>query len=319
MATNGWTAIATALAVALSGIACASADEPAPQTTAATVGAQKTFDSPQAAANALVAAAGRDDVPALLAILGPSGADLVETSDRVQDERRAKAFAAKAREKSRVVMDSPSRATLVVGDRDWPVPIPIVATNGVWRFDTAAGRQEILNRRIGANELDAITVCRGYVEAQETYASTIHDDSGVHQFARRIVSTPGTHDGLAWRNPDGTWGGPIGENVAKAISQGYSKRSEPFHGYYFKVLEGQGPAAALGKLDYVVGGAMIGGFALVAWPAQYRVTGVDTFIVSYDGVVYQKDLGPDTAAIASRMTLYNPDATWQRTNDEWSL
>ena len=155
------------------------------------------------------------------------------------------------------------------------------------------------------------------MEAQEEYAQTIHDDSGVNQYAQRIISTPGKHDGLAWENTDGTWGGPVGEGVAKAIEQGYANRGAPFHGYYFKVLMGQGSAARLGTLDYLVGGAMIGGFALVAWPAEYRVTGVQTFIVSYDGVVYQKDLGPDTTKIASGMERYNPEKTWQETDDDW--
>jgi len=209
------------------------------------------------------------------------------------------------------------RATLTVGNDNWPLPIPIVMKNGKWYFDTEASREEILRRRIGSNELDAITICRGYVEAQEEYAERIHDDSGVNQYAQKIISAPGKHDGLAWQNPDGTWGGPVGEGVAKAIGQGYSSKSEPFHGYYFKVLMGQGPAARLGQLDYVINGAMIGGFALVAWPAEYRVTGVQTFIVSYDGVVYQKDLGPDTAKIAAAMDRYDPDKTWHETDDNW--
>ena len=189
--------------------------------------------------------------------------------------------------------------------------------SGKWYFDAKAGRHEILRRRIGANELDAITVCRGYVEAQEEYALTIHDDSGVNQYAQKIISTPGKQDGLAWQNPDGTWGGQMGEAVAKAIDQGYTGCGEPFHGYYFKVLKGQGPSARLGQLDYVINGAMIGGFALVAWPAEYRMIGMETFIVSYDGVVYQKDLGPDTAKIAAAMDRYDPDKTWHETDDDW--
>jgi hypothetical protein len=165
--------------------------------------------------------------------------------------------------------------------------------------------------------LDAIQICRGFVEAQEEYASTIHDDSGVNQYAQRIISTPGKQDGLAWRNQDGSPGGPVGEAVAKAIEEGYAKKSEPYHGYYFRVLKGQGPAAPLGQLDYTIEGVMIGGFALVAWPAEYRVTGVQTFMVSYNGSVYQKDLGPDSVKIAAAMERYNPDKTWHRTDDEW--
>ena len=187
---------------------------------------------------------------------------------------------------------------------------------GKWYFDVKAGRQEILNRRIGANELDAIAICRGFVEAQQEYAQEKHDDSKVNQFAQRIISTPGKHDGLAWQNADGTWGGPVGEEVAKALEQGYSERSQPFHGYYFKVLKGQGPAAPLGQMDFVVKGAMIGGFALAAAPAQYRVTGVQTFIVGPNGAVYQKDLGANTLKAFQSMDRYNPDKTWKVTEDD---
>ena len=174
----------------------------------------------------------------------------------------------------------------------------------------------MLDRHIGENELDAITICRGYDDAQKEYAEQIHDDSGVNQYAQRMVSSPGKQDGLAWQNPDGSWGGPVGEVVAKGIEEGYGEKGKPFHGYYFKVLKGQGPDAPLGQLDYVIEGAMIGGFGLVAVPAQYRVTGVMTFIVSYDGVVYQKDLGPDSLDIVKKMERYNPDKSWHRTDDE---
>jgi hypothetical protein len=277
------------------------------------------FTTPKEAANALIQAASNYDVPALLKILGQGGEDLVESADTVADKNRAERFAALAKEKTEVTTDpkNTARATVTVGNDDWPLPIPIVLRNGKWYFDAKSAHDEILRRRIGSNELDAITICRGYVEAQEDYAETIHDNSGVNQYAQKIISTPGKHDGLAWQNTDGTWGGPVGEGVAKAIGQGYSSKSEPFHGYFFKVLKGQGPSARLGQLDYVINGAMIGGFALVAWPAEYRVTGVQTFIVSYDGVVYQKDLGPDTAKIASAMERYDPDKTWHETDDDW--
>jgi len=188
--------------------------------------------------------------------------------------------------------------------------------NGQWFYDSASGRTEALYRRIGENELNAIAVCRGFVEAQHEYASTRHDGAEVNQYAQRIISTPGKHDGLAWQNLDGSWDGPVGEAAAKAMEQGYLAQGEPYHGYYFKVLKGQGPAAPLGELDFVVEGAMIGGFALVASPAQYRVTGVETFIVSYEGIVYQKDLGADTLNIFKSMERYNPDKTWRVTNDE---
>jgi len=280
--------------------------------------AQKGFASPEQAGDAFIQAAASYNVPALLEILGPDGKDLVATDDRVGDRLRAEAFTAKAREKHMVATDpgDPSRMNLVVGNDEWPFPIPLIREGGNWYFDTAAGRDEIMKRRIGADELDAITILRGYVEAQEQYASEIHDNSGVNQYAQRVISTPGKHDGLAWQNEDGSWGGPVGVGAARAIEQGYAQ-GRPFHGYYFKVLEGQGPAARLGQLDYLVGSAMIGGFAMVAWPAEYAVTGVQSFIVSYDGVVYQKDLGAETARIASDMDRYNPDNSWKRTDDNW--
>jgi hypothetical protein len=204
---------------------------------------------------------------------------------------------------------NPRRAVLTIGEDDWPFAVPIVKTGPRWSFDTGAGRQELLYRRIGANELDVIQICRGYVEAQHEYA-LMKREAGVNQYAQRIISTPGSQDGLAWQNEDGSWGGPIGEKVANAITRGYTSRTEPFHGYYFKVLKGQGPAAPLGEMDFVVKNLMIGGFALIAFPAQYRSTGVQTFMVSHDGVVYQKDLGPNTIEIARGIERFNPDKTW---------
>ena len=278
---------------------------------------QKKFATSKEAADALIKAAEQFDVPALQAILGPGGADLVVTADEVQDKERAATFAAKAAEKTTVTPDpkNPSRAILSVGNEEWPYPVPIVKGRGGWFFDALAGRKEILARRIGANELDALTICRGYAEVQKEYALQAHD--GVNQYAQRIISTPGKRDGLAWKNEDGTWGGPIGEGIAKALQQGYTSRTEPYHGYYFKILKGQGPAAPLGKMDFMVKGVMIGGFALVAVPAEYRVTGVKTFIVSYEDIVYEKDLGPNSLKIVKKMELYNPDKTWRPTDASW--
>ena len=281
--------------------------------------AQKEFDTPKQAVDSLVQAAEAFDAPALKEILGPDSADLITSEDSVMDKNRALAFVAKAKEKNSLQADpkNANRVVLSVGNDDFPVPIPIVKSKGKWHFDTKAGRNEILLRRIGTNELDAIEVCHGFVEAQKEYAEEKHDDSQVNQYAQRIISTPGKHDGLAWQNSDGTWEGPVGEGVAKALEQGYSNpdRSQPYHGYYFKVLKGQGPAAPLGEMDFVVKGAMIGGFALAAAPAQYRVTGVQTFIVSHDGIVYEKDLGPDTLKTFQSMDRFNPDKTWHPIND----
>jgi len=281
--------------------------------------APKAFATPKQASEALIQATATFDLPALKEILGPDGEDLVSSEDPVRDKNIAAAFATKAREKNQITVDpkDSGRAILSVGNDEWPLPIPLVKKEGKWSFDTKAGREEVLFRRIGANELDVIQICRGYVEAQNEYALEKHDNAEVNQYAQKIISTPGKHDGLAWQNPDGTWGGPVGEGIAKALAQGYTDRSQPYHGYYFKILKGQGPAAHLGKMDFMVNGAMIGGFALAAAPAEYRVTGVKTFLVSYEGAVYQKDLGPDSLKIFKDMELYNPDKTWDRTDDNW--
>jgi DUF2950 family protein len=274
--------------------------------------AVKRFDTPQQAANALVEAADNFDVPALMQIFGPDGEDIVFSGEFPQDRKHAADFAAEAREKKSVSVDPKdgNRAFLLVGNEDWPFPVPLVKTGSKWFFDAKAGRQELLYRRIGADELDAIEVCRGYVEAQHEYALQPHQGYDVNQYAQRIISTPGKQDGLAWQNPDGTWGGPVGEKIARVIEEGYTSRSEPYHGYFFKILKGQGPAAPLGKMDFVVKGVMIGGFALVAAPAEYGVTGMKTFIVSHDGVVYQKDFGPNSLAEFKKMELFNPDESW---------
>jgi hypothetical protein len=309
-----------------SGIICALlfvpalyASEPATKKSAAPAAVkQRTFNTPKEAADALIAATTVNDVPALKAIFGPDGADLVATGDPVQDKNRTEEFSAMARKKSDIVPDAknPNLAILSVGDENWPLPIPIVRNkSGKWFFDSKAGRKEILYRRIGQNELDAINICRGYGEAQHEYALARHDGSSLNQYAQKIISSPGKQDGLAWRNPDGSPGGPIGENAARAIAEGYSKKG-PYHGYYFKILKGQGPAAPLGQMDFVMKGVMIGGFALAAAPAEYQITGVKTFIVSHDGVVYEKDLGPKTLDQFKAMERYNPDKTWHVTEDE---
>jgi len=281
---------------------------------------QKEFDSPKQAADALIQVAANFDVAAAKEILGPDGDDIISSEDPVMDKNRAQAFAAKANEKNSIEIDKkdPNRAILLVGNDDFPLPIPIVKRKGKWLFDTKVGREEILNRRIGANELNAIEICRGFDEAQHEYAQERHDDSKVNQYAQRIISSPGKHDGLAWQNSDGTWGGPVGEEIAKALQQGYTPQSQPqpYHGYYFKELKGQGPAAPMGQMDFVIEGAMIGGFALAAAPAEYRVTGVMTFIVGPDGVVYEKNLGKDTLKIFENMDRYNPDKTWKVTEDD---
>ena len=282
------------------------------QQTSAQTGKGIGFATAQEAINALLAAAEKYDEKALQEILGPHSSDIIHTGEPVRDREMSVEFAAQARTKQSLTKDphNSNRLILNVGSDGWPFPVPLVKLAGKWYFDTKEGRGEILLRRIGRNELDAIEICRGYVEAQYEYAMLKRGQSSVNQFAQRIISTPGTQDGLAWQKPDGTWDGPIGENVAKAIARGYTSRNEPYRGYFFQVLKGQGPAAPLGELDYVVKGVMIGGFALLAAPAHYRVTGVKTFLVSQDGVVYEKDLGPNTLEIARRIDRFNPDLSW---------
>jgi DUF2950 family protein len=279
---------------------------------------QRTFDTPQQAAEALVEAAEKFDVAELEAIFGPEGRDLIITGEPTYDKEMATAFAAEARARMSISVNPRNKnyAILSIGEDNWPAPVPLVKSGGKWFFDAKAGRRELLYRRIGRNELDAIEICRGYVEAQHEYALQKHDGSNVNQYAQRIISTPGKQNGLAWQNPDGSWGGPVGEPIALAIEHGYSSKYQPYHGYYFKVLKGQGPAAPLGKMDYVVEGAMIGGFALIAAPAQYRITGVKTFMVSQDGVVYQKDLGPNSLEIARKIERFNPDKTWSPVDEK---
>src|SRR4030095_9338471 len=271
----------------------------------------RTFATPQEAMEAVISVAEKFDVAAIQQIFGPAGKDILVTAEPPHDRDIAHTFADLAREKKSVSIDprNPNHAVIVVGPEDWPFAVPLVRKNGKWSFDTPAGIQELTYRRVGGNELDAIELCRGFVEAQEEYALQKHDGSEVNQYAQRIISTPGKQDGLAWRTADGKWEGPIGENVARAIDKGYVE-GQPYHGYYFKVLKGQGPAARLGEIDYVVQGAMIGGFALVAAPAEYAVTGVKTFIVANDGVVYEKDFGDATLEEFKKMERFNPDKTW---------
>ena len=289
--------------------------------TTLTAPAQKQFDDPNQAVDSLASAAEAFDVAALKEILGPDSEDIVSSEDEVMDKQRANAFAALAKEKKEVapLEKDPNRVIVTVGKGGFELPIPLVKNKGKWTFDTKTGREEILNRRVGANELDAITVCRGIAEAQHEYASEKRGDQKVAQYAQRIISTPGKQDGLAWKNPDGSWGGPVGEAIAQAIEQGYSASGErqPFHGYYYKVLKGQGPAAPGGEMDFMVKDVMIGGFALVAAPAEYRVTGVKTFMVGADGAVYEKDLGPNTLKEFEKMERYNPDKTWLLTLDDF--
>ena len=277
----------------------------------------RAFESADEAGTALLAAASTFDTAALGEVLGADSYDIINTGEPNVDRQNSLDFAAAGAVKKMIVYapKNKTRAFLEVGDEGWQFPVPIVKLGNKWYFDTKAGRQEILLRRIGRDELMAIEICRGFVEAQQEYSLTKHDGAAVNQYAQRIISTPGKHDGLAWQNPDGSWGGTIGETAAKAIERTFTGKTAPFYGYYFKVLSGQGPAARLGELDYMVNGTMIGGFALLAVPATYQVSGVKSFMVSYDGVVYEKDLGPNTLEAAKAIERFNPDRTWNVVKD----
>jgi hypothetical protein len=279
--------------------------------------AQQAFKTPDDAATALVNAAKAGDMKALITVLGPDGEDVVSSGDEVADAATREKFVTAYDAKHRISMEGDSKAILVVGQDDFPLPIPIVRKDGMWRFDTAEGLDEILFRRIGENELDAIQAALTYVDAQNEYADKDRTGAGANAYAQRIISQPGKKDGLYWPTSQGEEPSPLGELVAQATAQGYRVGGgrTPFHGYYFKILTKQGPAAPGGELDYVVNGKMIGGFALVAYPAEYRNSGVMTFIVSHAGDVYQKDLGPNTDKLAERMSSFNPDSTWQKVAD----
>ncbi len=277
-------------------------------------GAQQAFKTPDEAASALVSAAKTGDRKAIVTVLGPDGSDIVSSGDEVADARTGEKFVAAYDAKHQISMEGDNKAIMVIGQEDYPMPIPLVRKDGMWRFDTVAGRREILARRIGKNELDAIQVSLAYVDAQNEYGEKDPMGLGKGVYAQRIVSSPGKKDGLYWPDVQGQVQSPLGDFAAEATNEGYRVGAGrmPYHGYYYKILTKQGAAAPGGELEYVVKGKMIGGFGLVAYPAEYRNSGVMTFIVNHNGEVYQKDLGPNTAAIAEKMTSFNPDKSWEK-------
>ena len=279
--------------------------------------AQQSFKTPDAAADALANAARAKDRAALLAVLGKDGAEIASSGDPVADADIRQKFVDAYDAKHGIKMDGDAKAILIIGKEDFPVPIPLIRQGDGWQFDTAAGRHEVLARRIGRNELAAIQSCLAYVDAQNEYADKDRTGAGTGVYAQRIVSEPGRKNGLYWPSSASGDESPLGELVAEATQQGYrvGEGRAPFHGYYFKILTRQGPDAAGGAVDYVVNGKMIGGFGLVAYPAEYRNSGVMTFIVNHSGTVFQKDLGPRTAELAERMTAFNPDSSWTKVTD----
>lgn len=277
---------------------------------------EQTFVSAQSAVNALVEAAQNNDTNALQAIFGPAGKALI-SPDPVQAAEGLKLFVQRVTEKTQLISESDSNATLAIGTDAWPFPIPLIEQGGHWFFDSAAGSQEILARRVGMNELGAISVCNAYVEAQREYAAEDRLGDGVLAYAQYLHSTPGTHDGLFWPAQPGESLSPLGPLVAQARVEGYHRTATmlndekaPYHGYYFKILTRQGKHAPGGKYSYLINGRMIAGFALVAWPAEWGNTGVMTFIVNQQGKVFQKDLGTKTTKVASGLMTYDPDDTW---------
>ncbi|HWD92216.1 MAG TPA: DUF2950 domain-containing protein [Verrucomicrobiae bacterium] len=292
-----------------------------PPVTAAPQNGAKLYASPDEAVAALIAAVNANDTAALQVIFGPALADIT-SSEPAQAAEELKQFGARLNESHQITKDSATRAELEVGEEQWPFPVPLVETDGRWFFDTAAGREEIINRRVGRNELSALQSARAYVEAQREYASRDRDDDGVLEYAQKFMSSPGTKDGLYWPEDLDGEQSPMGPLIAAAQSQGYltnapdsSATPRPFRGYCFRILTRQGKNAPGGEYDHIINGNMIGGFALLAYPATYGESGIMTFIVNQQGRVYQKNLGPDTEKLAANITTYDPDKTWTLSPD----
>ncbi len=274
---------------------------------------QKSFASPEAAVAALANAVKSGNKVKLSAILGSHGSKLISSGDAVADAQGRKAFV-KAYEEANKITPDGDKATLVIGKDEWPFPIPLVKSDGTWKFDTEQGEQEILSRRIGRNELAAIQVCLAIVDAERDYAATRPDRTAVPEYAAKIVSSKDKHDGLYWPAKPGEAQSPLGPFVADAATEGYPTALAPYHGYFYRILTAQGKDAPGGAYSYIIKGKMIGGFAVVAYPARYGASGVKTFIVNHDGTVYEKDLGENTAAIAARISDYDPDSSWTPTD-----
>ncbi|WP_206611798.1 DUF2950 domain-containing protein [Acidithiobacillus sulfuriphilus] len=281
-------------------------------------GAPETFASPEQAVHALVAAARANDRTELLKIFGPASRDLISSGDKIADKEARARFVDHYNKGSKIVLDGADKAILAIGTEHWPFPIPIVQQGHSWHFDAQAGAREILDRRIGRNELNAIEVCRSYARAQHDYAADRESANKLKEYAQKFVSSPGRHNGLYWPVRSGEKESPIGPLMASARAEGYGSTDDykkgqhaPYHGYYYRILTRQGASAPGGARDYLVNGHMTGGFALIAFPAKYADSGIMTFIVSQNGIVYEKDLGPDTAAIAPAITKFNPDHTWK--------
>lgn len=282
---------------------------------------QKIFASPDKAVSAFIDALTKNDQKELLAILGPEGESLLSSGDPVADKQGKDDFLQKMGEKHTIENDGPSKAVLLIGTDDWPFPIPIIREEEGWYFDTGEGKEEILNRRIGRNEIFTMQTCLAIVDAQREYAMMDSDGDGLLEYAGKFLSDAGKRNGLYWPTTEGEKPSPLGELLAQAWAEGYKElgsqdKPQPYYGYYFRMLTQQGSSAQGGVYDYMVRGSMIGGFAVVAYPAQYNSTGIMTFIVNHDGVVYQQDLGTDTEKIAKDMTKFDPDEAWVKVGQE---
>jgi Protein of unknown function (DUF2950) len=276
---------------------------------------QQSFPSPEAGVQALMDAVKSNDTKTMLQILGPEAQPIINTGDPVSDQARRARFVQAYEEAHALVQSGDTKVIVQLGKDEWPFPIPLVKGSTSWRFDTKEGKEEILNRRIGRNELDVIQVCLAYVDAQFEYYMRNPQGEALPQYAAKFLSTQGKRDGLYWETTADEPPSPLGSFLVRAASEGYkftAGKPTPYHGYYYKMLTSQGPKAPGGAYDYVVRGKMIGGFALLAYPAQYGSSGITTFLVNHDGVVYQKDLGPNTTALAQSMTQFNPDETWTK-------
>jgi len=293
-------------------------DKKAPTSTAKPAQHARTFATPEEAAKALVEALRAKKGSDIVAIVGPSSRSWLFSGDPVADENDWQDFVAAYDEKNKLDTPADGRAVLTVGNDDWPFPAPLVKRGNAWSFDANAGRDEILNRRIGRNELDAMQTLLAIVDAEREYGARDPDGNGFPDYAKRIASTPGKKDGLYWPTKENETDSPLGPLIAAAAREGYGKegapKPAPYHGYYYRLITSQGNDAPGGAYDYMVGDKLLGGFAVVAWPATYGVSGVMTFMVNHDGVVYEKDLGGQTAASASTMKQFNPDASWKKSD-----
>jgi hypothetical protein len=281
---------------------------------------QKTFATPAEAVQALIKSAEDWNQDEMLEVLGDAGKELVFSGDAVQDDANAKAFVKAYKAKHAIVSRDKNTRILEVGVNAWPMPIPIVNDGGRWKFDTAAGKQEVLIRRIGHNELGAIAACRGFIDAQKDYAAVGHDGLPAGIYAQRLLSDPDKHNGLYWQTSENEPASPAGPLLAQAEAQGYANsvvgtKTQPYHGYLYRILKEQGTAAKGGAKSYLSDGNLARGVALVAYPVEYRVSGVMTFIINQNGIVYQKDLGEKTSELAAAITEYNPDSTWKRVTE----